>query len=73
MTYIDHFAPVRATGPIPVPSGSAAMRWLTRLAGKRTRVAASSRAERHASAAGPRPTGTDRLLPAWAMGTLPVR
>ena len=38
MTYIDHIAPVRATGP--------------------------------ASAAGPRPTGTDRLLPAWAMGTL---
>ena len=26
-----------------------------------------------ASAAGPRPTGTDRLLPAWAMGTWLVR
>ena len=23
MTYIDHIAPVRATGPIAVPSGSA--------------------------------------------------
>jgi hypothetical protein len=73
MTYIDHFAPVCATGPIAVPSGSAAKRWLTRLAGKRTRVAASSPAERHASAAGPRPTGTNRLLPAWAMGTWQVR
>jgi hypothetical protein len=73
MTYIDRFAPVRATGPIAVPSGSAAKRWLTRLAGKRTRVAASSPAERHASAAGPRPTGTNRLLPAWAMGTWLVR
>jgi hypothetical protein len=35
--------------------------------------AAGSPAERHASAAGPRPTGTDRLLPAWAMGTWLVR
>ncbi len=41
MTYIDHIAPVRATGP--------------------------------ASAAGPRPTRTDRLLPARAMGTWLVR
>jgi hypothetical protein len=73
MTYIDHIAPVRATGPIAVPSGSAAKRWLTRLAGKRTGVAASSPADRHASAAGSRPTGTDRLLPAWAMGTWLVR
>jgi hypothetical protein len=69
MAYIDHIAPVPATGPTAVPSYSAAKRRLTRLAGKRTRVAASSPAERHASAAGRRPTGTDRLLPAWAMGT----
>ena len=68
MTYIDHIAPVPATGPTAAPSGSAAKRWLTRLAGKRTRVAASSPAERHASAARPRPTGIDRLLPAWAVG-----
>ena len=59
MTYIDHIGPVRATRPIAGPSGSAAKRWLTRVAGKQTRVAASSPAERHASAAGPRPTGTE--------------
>lgn len=41
MTYIDHIAPVRATG-----SGSVA---------------------------GPRPTRTDRLLPAWAMEPWLVR
>ncbi len=46
MTYIDHIAPVRAAGPIAVPSGSAA---------------------------GPRPTSIDRLLPAWAMEPWLVR
>jgi hypothetical protein len=73
MTYIGHIARVRATGAIAVPSSSAAKRWLTRLAGKRTRVAASSPAGRHESAAGPWQTGTDRLLLAWAMGTWLVR
>jgi hypothetical protein len=73
MTYIDHIAPVRATGPIAVPSGSVAKRWLTPPRRQADAVVASSPAERHASAAGPQPTGTDRLLPAGAMGTWLVR
>jgi hypothetical protein len=60
MTYIDPIAHVRATGPSPCRPA-------------RPRSGGSPAQRWLASAAGPRPTGTDRLLPAQAMETWLVR